>query len=1537
MAPRTLLGTGPHPGRLARLLLAPLAAALLVAAPLRAQTFPVKHYGTEDGLTHSQVWSILQDSRGYIWAGTTEGANRFDGTSFVSFSRKDGLSSPTVRSIVEDGHGALWFGTEAGPTLFDGRRIEQLGPAYANVGAIWASTRDSFGRVWLGTQVGGALLVEGRQARSFSVREGLASEYVYSMFSDSRGNLWFGHRGAGVSRCKADKILGLTGCRIFTLEDGLPDGTVRSIAEDRKGNIYLGTRGGGIARWDGTAFKIFTTRDGLSENDVYAMLVNRGGNLVVGTLSKGIDICTLPELTSCRSMTMANGLPDDSVLAMFEDREGALWVGYQNGLARIPGEGVVSFTVRDGLPHHTVYALLPERDGSIWVGTLGGLARVRFDLDLRPSTRIESWTDTNQLPVNQVWDIHRDTRGRLWIGTEGGGLCEFDATRGRCARSITGEDGLISDSVIALRETRRGALVVTTTDGVSILTTNPTTGDVAIRNVTTADGLVGGAIYGAAEDRYGRLWVGGDSGLSVIDGKRVRSFTVRDGLPINDIGVLHADSSGTIWIGTNGGGLVELTPPPPGDAAAPKFRTHDETIEAYDAISAFAETPDGRFWLGTSKGAALFDPARARAERPAIVASVDRGSGLVSNEVNALAIDRDGDLWIAAGGGVTHLLGPRMERASPPLVTIESLRTPLGSWRAPFTESAPRGQQAGWLDGTAVSLGADTAFFRVDFRGLAFRNPQALRYQVRLEGYNDDWSEQAPERFKEYMNLAPGRYRFEVRVRAAGSAATWSEPAGIDVELLAPPPWWRHRWFGGSMAAAFLLVAFAVLLQGPNLASARLLAFLALAAAVRHLCSLGLAMLAGGASASVIPLQILAAVAQGLEIGLALHLVSLVPDRPAWLEHRSRTVLLVFYGASAAAAIALFGLVPELMGAHTGERWRLLLEPAISLVWPGVATIVLASRMTTLDDRESRLQTGVVLLGVVPLLLISSSAMIAASVKSTPMLDTLHGLREPALLGFLGSFVVLARRARAEQRRILERVHEHVANCSSLPEVADALGLGVMEAFHSRWICVFHAEPRTGILRAAHLSGMPPALVPPQGLAHLADKALRNRAPATRLDYVDWDLPETERAWLRQADPAMIVPLTGREGRLVGLILLGDRRSAGNYTRQDVHALRAAVGPIAWAIEGILLKEHYGREQRANREVLSKLQESEINLVKECTLCLRCYDGDEEFCSRDGAGLMLSVPVERTIAERYELQKLLGKGGIGAVYEARDLRLNRRVAVKVLNAREFREKDSLARFEREARISARLSHPNLVPVFDFGETRTGGSFLVMELLEGESLRKILERQESLDCHTLARWFGDVLDALHAAHNEYVVHRDLKPENVFVVDRGQEREHVKLLDFGLARVHSLDESSGRFALTTPHTFIGTIPYMSPEQLFGERADERSDIFSVGVMVVECLTRLRPFHGPTVQAVAYQIVNSDYRFPGQSGFSLRMNAVLARCLAKKASERYASAEELRADLIPILQEADDLVLAAGPASPTGDEKTIARQSLPDFERT
>jgi serine/threonine-protein kinase len=268
----------------------------------------------------------------------------------------------------------------------------------------------------------------------------------------------------------------------------------------------------------------------------------------------------------------------------------------------------------------------------------------------------------------------------------------------------------------------------------------------------------------------------------------------------------------------------------------------------------------------------------------------------------------------------------------------------------------------------------------------------------------------------------------------------------------------------------------------------------------------------------------------------------------------------------------------------------------------------------------------------------------------------------------------------------------------------------------------------------------------------------------------------------------------------------------------------------------------------------------------------------------------------RTFDGRYRVERLLGKGGMGSVYMGRHVLVGRKVAIKILHAEFAGDAEMVVRFYREARAAAAIGHKNIIDVLDVGTTEESDPYLVMEYLEGESLRSMLKRTGPIELAAACGIMEPVLQALSAAHQAGIIHRDLKPDNIFLVSHSEEETEVKLIDFGISK---FTQDVQKTDLTQTGQLIGTPAYMSPEQAQGDGTiDQRTDVYALGVIFYQMLTGKLPYQGKAYAAVIGDILTGKPVPPldANPDFPREAEGVVLRAMSKKPDDRYASADEM-----------------------------------------
>jgi ligand-binding sensor domain-containing protein/two-component sensor histidine kinase len=759
---------------------------IAIVAALPGEGLPVRIFTTSDGLANNTIDRIVEDSRGFLWFCTREGLSRFDGYQFTTYGADQGLPG-LIRDLIEMPAGDYWVATSRGLARFEPAsprpRFEFYlteDPAARSINVLG---RDPAGGIWAGTAQGlyhldpapAANRRETGRWKARLVEIGLPHEagrgaMVIALLTDRGGDLWVGS-GSGLYRLCRDG-------RCERIRETLPNLMVSALLQDRGGRLWVGTKRG-LCR-----ISMSAPLSRRSIGSVYfagvpvnSMLESSEGRLWVAT-DRGLGKWLIPAIDGregFENYTAANGLGGGQVQALAEDRAGNLWLG-SAGANRIAKGGFSAYGTQDGLDSVHVVSVGEDRNGGLFAVTESPRGKLvnRYDghrfHPVRPNIprEITDWGwGSNQITL-------QDRAGQWWVPTSQG-VFRFPAFSTHPAGSPPLSVYLDRASAYRVFQDSRGDVWMSAQvyGGQSqqvianrLARWERSTG--VLRDYPGMDPYLGTA-YG--EDRAGNVWIGLSNGTLARYRDGRFDFIGQAG---GWVDALHTDRQGRLWAATSQGAL-RLDEP---DAAKPAMVVYTTAQGlSSNAVECITEDRWGRIYLGTGHGVDCISPGT-----PPRIRHYTTADGLARGDFRAAFRDREGKLWFATTEGLSRLdPEPEGPPARPP-VLITALRVrgvphPLSS--------------LGESELSAIELRPDQNQVQFEFVGLSFAAGEALNYQYRLTGVDQDWSPADGQRTVNYANLGPGDYRWQVRAVAADGSLS-QRPATVIFTVL--PPLWQRGW-----------------------------------------------------------------------------------------------------------------------------------------------------------------------------------------------------------------------------------------------------------------------------------------------------------------------------------------------------------------------------------------------------------------------------------------------------------------------------------------------------------------------------------------------------------------------------------------------------------------------------------------------------------------------------------------------------------------------------------------------------------------------
>ena len=785
------------------------------------------------GLSQDSVMALTQDKQGFIWIGTQEGLNRYDGHQITVFERdrqnENSLSHNWVWCLSVANDGTLWIGTDGGgislyDTVNDSFRTIQSDPNNTNT---------------------------------------ISSNRIRALHQDRAGNYWVGTVNAGLNRI--DGETGAVQRYRFDPEDqtSLPHDSVLTILEDRRGRVWIGTDGGGLARFDraSNGFVRYQPNDNeysLSGRRVAAVAEDRDGALWIGTRDGGVNRFDTPTGKFIRFTHDPDNplsLSNNRVFDILEDSDGTLWISTDGGLNewRPTVGGFSRYVADDGdissLSDSQLTDLFQSSDGVVWVGSFRGVNSWNYMSDAFTHFR----EGTGSLNVDVVTSFGETSDGVLWVGTYGGGINRIDRFNRELSAVRHDPDNpkSLSDDRVMVLFVDSEDIIWAGTRGKGLNRHDPTTGETRQLSTPELSSPSISALYGEPD---GTMWIGTfGGGLNRIDPDGTVRWFQHDKKDPTSIGgnrvlSIIRDRVGTLWVGTEQGGLNRFDPV---TEAFKRFQHDPDNPNSLSSNAAWevVETSDGSLWVATKNDGINQWRAEDRAAGHIAFRRWTKADGLRSNQVYGLLEDDFGHLWLSSNRGISRInikdpdirhydrrngligdefnFGARFRSRTgeflfgglqgavafvPGQIRRNTNIPPVVLWAySPIERLAVR--YSGSTRGQTAVVKYTDNYVAFEFAALDYTSPDKNEFRYMLEGFDETWQNPGNMRRITYANLAPGTYLF--RVKAANNDAVWNEKGAVLTVVVEPAPW-QTVWAYGGYALILAITALALLRQLKN-------------------------------------------------------------------------------------------------------------------------------------------------------------------------------------------------------------------------------------------------------------------------------------------------------------------------------------------------------------------------------------------------------------------------------------------------------------------------------------------------------------------------------------------------------------------------------------------------------------------------------------------------------------------------------------------------------------------------------------------------
>ncbi|MCC8410673.1 response regulator [Mucilaginibacter sp. UR6-1] len=763
---------------------------MLIANAAKAQDMVFDHIGYSEGLSNSTIQAIIQDMRGFMWIGTRDGLNLYDGRQVTVFRNVPGqlnsLSDNYITCLYTDHENNLWVGTSNGLNQYNSRLrtfTAYVGKERSNIALhgnrVNCIFEDAQKRLWIGTNAG--LNLMDQKEGTFKLMHTAGA--VNCIYQDQKNNLWLGTQGGLINYTANGKPLFNT--------------AIIRIQQDKAEDLWLATENKGLIRYDlrNGQSTIYRHNDAdpnsLGSDLVLALLADKKGQILAGTINGGLNIFDA-KTNGFKKYTyragFEDGLSQRTISALFEDKQGNYWIGTHRGGVNIFSPKARKFKVYrqqpsgKGLSYNDVKCFEQDHSGRIWIGTDGGGLNL-FD-KAHNTFKVYNYkvNEGGSLGSDAVLDLTEDKQNRLWIATWGGGLNLFHPQSNTFTRfmNIPGDSTSLSSNFVqkVYQDTEGKLWVGTYFGGLNIF--NPLTGKFSrITRGTGNSVLSGNNIVSINEDAYKNLWIGtDDGGLNRYDRNSAafkHYFAREPRMP--DVRVIFSDSRKRLWIGQ--AGLYVY------DKNADTFRVVTKKAGLdHIFIKGITEDNYGHLWISTSNGLIRFKPDTG----DATTYNTADGLQAMEFEVNAFMKARDGEMYFGGINGFNTFY-PDKIKANTYLPAVYITGFQIFNKEVFIGPGTPLKQDVSITQ--TIRLNYEQSSISFTFAALNYITPQNNRYAYRLTGIDKNYVYTQANKAV-YTNLDPGTYVF--RVKAANNDGLWANK-GASITIIITPPWWQTWWF----------------------------------------------------------------------------------------------------------------------------------------------------------------------------------------------------------------------------------------------------------------------------------------------------------------------------------------------------------------------------------------------------------------------------------------------------------------------------------------------------------------------------------------------------------------------------------------------------------------------------------------------------------------------------------------------------------------------------------------------------------------------